>query len=261
MFVTVRVIRSWMTRLGTVEDEADILWALQSIPNKTWSQSSPGHVKLLDVTCRIGYVGIVKYVLQKAKFERLPAQLLWTACTAGHTDIVAFFLQTFKVTRHTSAILLLNCLDIASSHNRIDLVRYLCESFGLSRRTCRQKGNHSAFRIACKSGCLEVVKYLHGHLRLTRKDVCSNHNIAIVAACERDYIEVLSYLCEALPLTVSDLGSDVNLVLAAALRSMSKDVIRYLHRHFKLVRMDWSQCFALTNSNQQSMEDWLEFLD
>jgi antitoxin component HigA of HigAB toxin-antitoxin module len=65
-----------------------------------------------------------------------------------------------------------------------------------------------AFRNACASGNLELVKYLVAQYGLTAADARARNNAALIGACEGNHEHLAEYLVETFGLTRSDLASE-----------------------------------------------------
>src|SRR6056297_3143255 len=110
------------------------------------------HLSVEDIV-RNDYQDIVFYLMEEEKLER--SKYLYTCCEIGHLPILKILKFSSEDVRSDDNY----ALTCASENGHIEVVKYLCEIYGLTIEDIRSQDNY-ALRLASCYGHIEVVKYL-----------------------------------------------------------------------------------------------------
>jgi len=124
----------------------------------------------------------------------------------------------------------------------LGVVKYLKESFGLTKDDAQTEDNYALWRSAA-NGHLEVVKYLKDAFGLTNEDAQSEDNYALRTSAENGHLEVVTYLKERVGLTKEDAQADDNYALQMSAANGHLEVVKYLKEAFGL---DYPKKFVAT---------------
>src|SRR6056297_2162609 len=163
------------------------------------------HLSVEDIV-RNNYQDIIFYFNEEEKLDRL--EYLWVCCEVGNLPILKLLKFTSKDIRSEDN----KALIWASDNGHIEVVKYLCETYGLTIEDIRSLDNE-ALRRASEEGHIEVVKYLYETYLLTFEDIRSRYNNALRWASQYGHLEVVKYLCETCGLTIEDIREDDNYAL------------------------------------------------
>src|SRR6056297_2805683 len=115
---------------------------------------------------RNDYQDIVFYLSEEEKLERL--EYLWACCEINNIPLLKLLKLTIEDIRSQDNW----TLKYASENGHIEVVKYLCKTYGLTIQDI-QSDDNKALQLASKNGHLEVVKYFCETLKLTIEDIRS----------------------------------------------------------------------------------------
>jgi len=174
---------------------------------------------------------------EKQKLKKIFEVSVFDKYTNSHHEIIECLkrstnkLKTFK--------LINNYVDdmvctYACYNGYINLVKYMHRNLGLSKINFTSYKNTSC-RFACVNGHIDVVKYLHKHVKLTKKDFDTFDNFAHYYAMNHGNVNILRYLDEEINTPYPQSSLFINNVVANGHYKM----IEYLHKRYRLCKYNF----------------------
>jgi len=120
----------------------------------------------------------------------------------------------------------------------IEIIRYLHREMRLTKEDFKS-ANYYVCIVACQNGHIDVVKYLHREIGLTKRHFKSKKNSACRYACNHGHLNVVEYLHREIGLTKQDFQEFNNLVCVWTCENGHVNIVEYLHKEIGLTKQDF----------------------
>jgi len=127
---------------------------------------------------------------------------------------------------------------VACEDGHINIIKYLHKNLGLTKK-CFLYPHSPELGIACMYGNINIVKYLHKKMKVTTKDFQLANNTACRWTCQNGHVEVVKYLHKKVKLTKEDFKEQDNYSCTRACINGHINVVKYLHQEVKLLKKDF----------------------
>ena len=195
------------------------------IEEKVVEPQELGRPQLLPASCG-GHLHVVKYLLEKhgCKISRDDRKtLLFVTCLVGQMNIVAYLITEADYDLHYTLTHELSCLGAACWGGNLDVVKYLvdihnCDPF-----------NDDSLCIAASNGRLEIVSFIAKHYSSYILAIKTSHSeVALIAAANYGHLEVTKFIIEDMKCDPNCKDHDERISLHHASEGGHLDVVKYL---------------------------------
>lgn len=165
--------------------------------------------------------------------------VLYVSFSNGNLDVVKYLCETCGVTKNDIISGKNSLLGKACCKGHIDVIRYVCDMYGFTIDDVKL-GNYKVLKCASEKGHINIVEYFCEKYNIdindnnTRRDI----NAILRYASYNDQIDIVKYLCEKFDLLIGDIRSDDNYILKCLCYYGYIDILRYICDKYKFVKSD-----------------------
>lgn len=200
--------------------------------------------KYVELTCKYGYLKLLKHLHRNCKsaLDGVSAEAgsdAWReACVNNHLEVAKWLYEIYNPAQvYGIEILRIEVQLMVYVVGYLELARWLHTTLGLTRENVTVVDNY-VLRVTCEKGRLEFAKWLHATYSLTPEDAKAENNEALRHACKGGHLEIAKWLHETYGLTQADARTNDNEALRHACSNGHLEVAKWLCEMYSLTVED-----------------------